>query len=90
VTAAALSDFSIPQNEALPKLKNLKKLIVIRSPPDGVSPQLIFSRVQSLENLYMRQNIIDHRLNFERWERVGVLQGDTAPKKEVITNFADL
>ena len=88
---------SIPQNEVLPKLRKLKKLIVIYSShidrqSEEINAQLVFSRVQSLEFLYTGQKQISGGIwcKYNMWARESVRQGDMESKEEVLMHFADL
>jgi len=88
---------SIPQNEVLPNLRRLKKLIVMYSsfanlPWVEVNVQVIFSRVQSLEFLYTGQTKASGAkwCEYNKWARESVCRGDMEPKEEVLTHFVGL
>ena len=50
----------------------------------------IFSRMKSLETLYLGEKEISGSKwrKSDKWVRENVLQGDLAPKEEVLTHFA--
>jgi hypothetical protein len=52
----------------------------------------IFCHSQSLEFLYMGEKKVysGRGFKYKKWSRESVLQGDMAPKEEVLTHFADV
>jgi len=88
----------------LPKLRKLKKLIMVYSGladrpweeiamhlVEETTVELIFSRVQSLEFLYVGGKKIDggrgysgRGFRYMKWVRESVIQGEMAPKEEVL------
>ena len=66
--------------------------LLAEHPTDGINVKLIFSRVPSLNFLYIGQGEIegrscDHESKYKKWVREGVLRGDMESTEEVLTHI---